>query len=257
MKKITITVAGEPGSGQSTIAEAIRRHLTQVLETGFDDNAVTLTSSEPDLSKLTRVGLNKRIENLDVSVNIVEQQLAKAPAEPKAKKHIGSPQLAEAGQTLGAPYAEWPAWCEAFHERAAYQQRLADARHLLKQSMQDVLPVMNAMGWFFDDSRWHKLPASDDGPLSFLTAEERQNILAFIEQDILGNVGRRLSRDEDARLSVINPDEEAELPWRHAATVNVNVPASKVREILAEQLRTQLEDVEAVMAGLQPKAEVR
>lgn len=252
MNKITVTVTGPRGSGKSNIAETIRRHLDAKL-----NGDVSLVYPDIDLSEKGSIELTRHLRSLRVDVDIVEQQLAKAPAEFKAKKHIGSPQLAEAGQTLGAPYAEWPAWCEAFHERAAYQQGVADARHLLKQSMQDVLPVMNAMGWFFDDSRWHKLPASDDGPLSFLTAEERQNILAFIEQDILGNVGRRLSRDEDARLSVINPDEEAELPWRHAATVNVNVPASKVREILAEQLRTQLEDVEAVMAGLQPKAEVK
>ncbi len=50
-----------------------------------------------------------------------------APAQTPRK-----PQLADAGVVPGGGLADWPAWCETFGERTAYQHGIADARAIAK-----------------------------------------------------------------------------------------------------------------------------
>lgn len=56
---------------------------------------------------------------------------AQAEAKPKAPKALVSarkPSLAKAGEVLGSGLPDWPAWCEDFDTRLAYQQGVADCR---------------------------------------------------------------------------------------------------------------------------------
>ncbi len=65
--------------------------------------------------------------------NKVRDLIAAAPQAPAAPTIAGGralckPQIAEAGEILGAPHADWPEWCRSFAERQAYQCGVADAR---------------------------------------------------------------------------------------------------------------------------------
>ncbi len=55
------------------------------------------------------------------------QAVPSAPAQTPRK-----PQLAETGVVPGEGLADWPAWCETFGERIAYQHGIADARAIAK-----------------------------------------------------------------------------------------------------------------------------
>lgn len=66
------------------------------------------------------------------------------PLYAQLKNPLQPEQLSDiAGEVLGAPYPDWPAWCQTFEERKAYQAGVAHARAILHRFLSpETLPTL-------------------------------------------------------------------------------------------------------------------
>ena len=65
----------------------------------------------------------------NITPEVLWQHIMGEEWQPVALYMDRVPTIAKQGETLGAPYPDWPEWCRAFRERLAYQHGVADERH--------------------------------------------------------------------------------------------------------------------------------
>lgn len=70
----------------------------------------------------------------NITPEVLWQHIMGEEWQPVALYMDRVPTIAKQGETLGAPYPDWPEWCRAFRERLAYQHGVADERHRPKDS---------------------------------------------------------------------------------------------------------------------------